>query len=102
MNLVINGVQAMASVTDRPCELALGSEAGNDYVAVLVRDSGEGIGPDHAPRLFEAFFTTKPSGMGMGLSICRSMIESHAGRVFATNNAGPGATFQFTLPLEKF
>jgi C4-dicarboxylate-specific signal transduction histidine kinase len=97
MNLVINGVQASASVTERPRELALRSETGNDYVAVLVRDSGESIDPDHAPRLFEAFFTTKPSGISMGLSICWCIIESRSGRV-SRNNAGPAPPFSSLFP----
>ena len=65
---------------------------------VAVRDSGSGLDPKGLDRLFDAFYTTKPSGMGMGLSICRSIIEAHGGRLSAANNAGPGARFQFTLP----
>jgi signal transduction histidine kinase len=79
--------------------LAIGSRHENDQVVVAVMDSGVGIEADAKNRLFEAFFTTKPSGLGMGLSICRSIIEDHGGRLSATTNAeGPGATFQFTLP----
>ena len=65
---------------------------------VTVKDSGVGIDPKDIKQLFNAFFTTKPSGMGMGLSICRSIIEAHGGRMSATDNPGPGATFRFTLP----
>jgi signal transduction histidine kinase len=65
---------------------------------VAIQDSGTGIEADNADRLFRSFFTTKPSGLGMGLSICRSIIEAHGGRLCATPNTGPGATFQFTLP----
>ena len=65
---------------------------------VAVQDTGIGIEPDKANKLFDAFFTTKPDGMGMGLSICRSIIEAHGGRIWASANAGPGATLQFTLP----
>ena len=64
-----------------------------------MEDSGIGIAPEHSARLFNAFFTTKPDGMGMGLSICRSIIEAHGGQLWATANAPHGATFQFTLPL---
>jgi signal transduction histidine kinase len=64
-----------------------------------VRDSGPGLNPESFARLFDAFYTTKPSGMGMGLSICRSIVEAHGGRICASRNAGPGATVQFTLPI---
>jgi C4-dicarboxylate-specific signal transduction histidine kinase len=99
INLIINGIQAMESVTDRVCELLIRSgrsDAGE--VLVSVQDSGAGIDPQHLNRLFDAFFTTKPDGMGMGLAICRTIIEAHGGRLWATGNAGPGATFQFSLP----
>jgi C4-dicarboxylate-specific signal transduction histidine kinase len=99
INLIINGLQAMAGVEDRPRELVIRSlqdEAGQ--VLVSVQDSGVGIGRENASRLFDAFFTTKPDGMGMGLSICRTIIEAHGGRVWAAANSGPGATFQFSLP----
>jgi signal transduction histidine kinase len=68
-------------------------------VLVAVRDSGPGLSPENFDRLFDAFYTTKPSGMGMGLSICRSIVEAHGGRIEASRDVGPGATFQFTLPL---
>jgi PAS domain S-box-containing protein len=99
INLIINGIQAMASVDDRSCELVIGARRdGAALVLVSVRDSGGGIDPRNANRLFDAFFTTKPDGMGMGLSICRTIIEAHGGRLWASGNAGPGATFQFSLP----
>ena len=101
INLVINGMEAMASVTDRPRELLIRSQHEANQVLLAVQDSGTGIDPDNADRMFDAFFTTKPSGMGMGLSISRSIIEAHGGRLWASPNAGPGATFQFSLPTES-
>jgi C4-dicarboxylate-specific signal transduction histidine kinase len=98
INLVMNGMEAMASVADRPRELKILSRREADQVLVAVQDSGVGIDPEHVDRLFNAFFTTKPSGMGMGLSICRSIIEAHGGKLRASRNAGAGATFQFALP----
>ncbi len=99
INLLTNGIQAMATVADRPCELLIQSqEHESDLVLVAVQDTGIGIEPEHESQLFNAFFTSKPDGMGMGLSICRSIIEAHGGRIWASRNAGPGATFQFTLP----
>ena len=100
MNLVLNGMEAIASVSDGPRELLIrSSKNGADQVIVSVRDTGIGIDPDNAERLFNPFFTTKPDGTGMGLSICRSIIELHGGRVWASRNEGRGATFQFSLPL---
>ena len=99
INLVINAIQAMASVTDRPRILLIRSQQSEDgRVLVAVRDSGTGIEAESVNKLFKAFFTTKPSGMGMGLSICRTIIEAHSGQVSAANNSGPGATFQLILP----
>lgn len=99
INLVINAIQAMASVTDRPRTLLIRSQKSEDgRVLVAVRDSGTGIEAKSVNKLFKAFFTTKPSGMGMGLSICRTIIEAHSGQVSAANNSGPGATFQLILP----
>jgi PAS domain S-box-containing protein len=99
INLVMNGMEAMATVTDRPRDLLIGSnQHAADQVLVMVQDSGVGINPEGVDRLFSSFFTTKPDGMGMGLSISRSIIEAHDGRLWATRNIGPGATFQFTLP----
>ncbi|SOE95745.1 PAS domain S-box-containing protein [Burkholderia sp. D7] len=99
LNLVINGIQAMDALSDRPPELlieTLRDEKG--YAVVAVHDAGDGIKPESANQLFEPFFTTKPDGMGMGLSICRSIIEAHGGRVWASNHARQGAVFQFSLP----
>ena len=99
LNLVINGIEAMQPVTDRRRELAIRTrqdDAGK--ILVEIRDCGIGLAGGNASRLFEAFFTTKSDGMGMGLSICRSIVESHGGRLSASGHAGPGATFQFVLP----
>ncbi len=101
INLVMNGMEAMASVTDRPRELKILSRCDTDQVLIAVQDSGVGIDPGDVDRLFNAFFTTKPSGMGMGLSICRSIIEAHGGKLWASRNVGAGATFQFTLPAYR-
>lgn len=100
VNLVQNGIEAMSHVTDGPRRLSIRSERnGEGTVLVAVSDSGPGIEPKDQKRIFHAFFTTKPHGMGMGLSISHSIIESHGGRLWATNNSEGGATFQFTLPV---
>jgi PAS domain S-box-containing protein len=97
MNLLINAIQAMASVSDRAL-LIRSRQLDGDQVLIEVEDSGIGIAPESMSQLFTAFYTTKLDGMGMGLSICRSLIEAHGGRIWAARNAGPGATFAFTLP----
>ncbi|MDB5607960.1 MAG: histidine kinase [Bradyrhizobium sp.] len=99
INLVMNGIEAMQSVTDRRELVIRSSQDETHQVLVSVTDCGVGISADHADRLFNAFFTTKSSGMGMGLSICRSIMEAHGGRLWATANVPRGATFQFTLPV---
>jgi PAS domain S-box-containing protein len=100
INLVMNGIEAMQPVTERSRELMIRSgQDETQYVRVSVTDCGIGISSDNANRLFNAFFTTKSSGLGMGLSICRSIVEAHGGRLSAFGNEGPGATFQFVLPL---
>jgi PAS domain S-box-containing protein len=98
LNLVINGIEAMSAVTDRSRDLQIHSRRHEpDKVLVAVQDSGIGLKAESLDHLFEAFFTTKPKGMGMGLAISRSIIEAHGGRLWAVPNEGPGATFQFTL-----
>jgi PAS domain S-box-containing protein len=100
INLAMNGMEAMQSVTDRPRELAIRSrQDGANQVLVSVTDCGVGIPAENADRLFNAFFTTKSSGMGMGLSVCRSIMEAHGGRLWATANVSHGATLQFILPV---
>jgi PAS domain S-box-containing protein len=99
INLVVNGVDAMQAVTDRSHALLIRTyEDEAHQIVVAVKDSGVGIPAETADRLFDAFFSTKPSGLGIGLSVCRSIIGDHGGRLWATNNTGePGATFQFAL-----
>jgi PAS domain S-box-containing protein len=102
INLMINGIQAMAEIDNRARSLLIRSDHDQSgQVLVSVQDSGNGIDPANANRLFDAFYTTKPSGMGMGLSICRSIIEGHGGRIWASNHSGTGAVFQFTLPSHR-
>jgi PAS domain S-box-containing protein len=100
MNLIINAIEAMSGVGKGSKALLIntGQERSGD-VLVSVRDSGPGLAVEGLDRLFDAFYTTKPGGMGMGLSICRSIIEAHGGRIWALRNVGPGATFEFTLPV---
>jgi predicted ATPase/signal transduction histidine kinase/GAF domain-containing protein len=100
LNLVINGIEAMHAITDRPRELLIRSEQDEAQQAqITVKDCGVGFSADSAGQLFNIFFTTKSSGMGMGLSICRSIIELHGGRIWAVPNLPHGAILQFTLPL---
>jgi len=99
LNLMMNAIEAMTQVTT-PRELLISSGADDSKgVVVVVRDSGPGLDSKSHERLFEPFYTTKPQGMGMGLAICRSLIEAHGGRLWATTNAPHGAVFQFTLPI---
>jgi len=99
INLVMNGIEAMASVEDRPRKLVIRSRPHeDDQVLVAVEDVGIGIDPEKIDQLFSAFFSGKPGGMGMGLSISRSIIEAHEGRLWATPNVMHGATFYFALP----
>jgi len=100
LNLVINGIEAMQPITDRSRELVIRSEQDDaQQVRVTVTDCGVGFSADSTERLFNTLFTTKSSGMGMGLSICRSIIELHGGRIWAVPEVAHGATIQFTLPL---
>jgi C4-dicarboxylate-specific signal transduction histidine kinase len=100
INLLMNGVEAMASITDRRREILVRSQLHDEgQVLVAVLDSGIGIDSETAEKLFTAFFTTKPSGMGMGLSISRSIIRAHGGRLWVSPNADHGAAFQFTVPI---
>jgi C4-dicarboxylate-specific signal transduction histidine kinase len=100
LNLTMNAIEAMRAVSDRARVLRIRTEkqpSGNIFV--FVQDSGVGVDPKHASRIFEAFYTTKAEGIGMGLTISRSIIEAHGGRLWAIANDGPGSTFCFTLPI---
>jgi predicted ATPase/signal transduction histidine kinase len=98
LNLILNAIEAMSTVDDRERELIVGTHSGeHDQIRVMVRDSGIGFDPLNAERIFDAFHTTKPSGLGLGLAISRSIVNWHGGRLWAVSNDGPGATFQFTL-----
>jgi signal transduction histidine kinase len=122
LNLLINAVEAMKAEGKSPRELWVSSrktngtlrrpkngvqeirgsgESEENYILVAVRDSGRGLDPDHLDRLFDAFYTTKPQGLGVGLAISRSIVEAHGGRLWATTNAPRGAAFQFTLPIQS-
>ncbi len=99
LNLLLNASDAMSGIDDRPRQIVIRTERDEeDRVQLSVRDTGVGFGSQGADRLFDAFYTTKSNGMGIGLSVSRSIIESHKGRLWATPNDGPGATFSFSIP----
>ena len=99
LNLIINAAEAMSGASDGPRKLLISTETSDTGdVRVAVRDSGPGLTPVALERLFEPFYTTKPGGLGLGLSICRSIIEAHGGRLWVSANVPRGAIFQFTLP----
>jgi C4-dicarboxylate-specific signal transduction histidine kinase len=103
INLIVNGAEAMQEITDRRRSLVVRSyEDEEGHVVVAVKDCGVGIPPEISDRLFDAFFSTKPSGLGVGLSICRSIIQDHGGELWVTDNSdGPGAAFRFSLPVRR-
>jgi signal transduction histidine kinase len=103
MNLILNAFDALAGIGKEPREVHLIAKASDDveFVVILVIDSGKGIGPDEIPRIFDAFFTTKPHGMGMGLAITKSIVEAHGGRLSASLNNDRGMTFEIRLPISK-
>jgi len=102
LNLIVNAIQSMSGVEDGNRELHISTVSlGPEGVCVAVRDTGHGLRPESLQRVFEPFYTTKPDGMGMGLSICRSIIEAHGGRLWATGREPRGALFQFTIPATR-
>ena len=101
LNLIVNAVEAMSQTSNDRRELLISTQAEADCVLVAVRDSGPGLPEGTIERAFEAFYTTKSSGLGMGLSICRSIVEDHGGRLWADANVPKGAAFQFTVPVNS-
>src|SRR5215469_3443287 len=101
LNLIMNAVEAMSQISDDRRELLVSTQIDADCVLVAVRDSGPGLAEDIIERAFETFYTTKSSGLGMGLSICRSIVEDHGGRLWAAANVPKGAAFQFTVPIRS-
>jgi signal transduction histidine kinase len=98
LNLVMNAMDAMSRIDERPRQLLITTRnVDPDQVQATVEDSGIGLDPNAMSKIFEAFYTTKAGGMGMGLSICRSIVENHGGRLWAAANDGPGTSFHFTL-----
>jgi signal transduction histidine kinase len=99
LNLIVNAIEAMSATSEERCALRVStSEGASHSVAVAVRDSGPGLPAEGVERIFDPFYTTKPSGLGMGLSICRSIVEAHGGKLWAGANVPRGAVFQFVLP----
>jgi signal transduction histidine kinase len=101
LNLILNAAEAMSSVEEGARELLISTEEDQTGALVAVRDSGPGIDTEHLDRVFDAFYTTKSGGTGMGLSICRSIIHAHGGKLWAEVNEPRGAVFQFTLPADN-
>jgi signal transduction histidine kinase len=99
LNLILNAIEAMSSDEGRRELLISTEQSQTDGIVVTVRDSGPGIDPERLDHIFEAFYTTKSSGVGMGLSICRSIISAHGGRLWAEAGKPKGAVFRFTLPV---
>jgi signal transduction histidine kinase len=99
LNLLLNASDAMTGIDDRPRQLMISTARDDgDHVRVIVKDAGVGFNPESANKLFEPFYTTKCGGMGIGLSVSRSIIERHNGRIWAARNYGPGSTFSFSIP----
>jgi signal transduction histidine kinase len=102
LNLIMNAIESMRAIRDRSRVLRIRTEEQpSGSIVVFVQDSGVGLDPEHSSRMFEPFYTTKVEGVGMGLTISRSIIEAHGGRLWALANNGPGSSFCFTLPMDK-
>jgi signal transduction histidine kinase len=99
LNLIMNGIDATQETTDASRKVSIGARCADGMIEVAVADSGRGIPPETAERVFDAFFTTKAHGMGMGLPVSRTIVEAHGGKIWVENNRGPGATFHFTVPV---
>jgi two-component system sensor kinase FixL len=102
LNLIMNAIDAMSTITDRPRTLLIKSAKDAEGVLIQVQDSGKGLDPENSDRMFESFFTTKPEGIGIGLSISSSIVEAHGGSLSAKPGASYGATFEFTLPRAEY
>lgn len=98
LNLIVNAVEAMSATNGHARELSISARQSPDGVLVAIRDSGVGVDPANIDKIYDAFFTTKATGVGMGLSISRSIVQAHGGQIWATHNEGPGLTVQFNLP----
>ena len=98
LNLIVNGMDAMDQVQGAARQLSIRTGHRKDAVEISVSDTGVGIPPERMPKLFDAFFTTKNEGIGLGLAIARSIVEAHRGRIWAEDNGGRGATFRLTVP----
>jgi signal transduction histidine kinase len=98
LNLIMNSIESMSSITDRPRDLLITSTKHPEGLLIQVQDSGEGLDSAPADRIFDPFFSTKPQGLGMGLSISRSIIDAHGGRLWLSPRSPLGAVFQFILP----
>jgi PAS domain S-box-containing protein len=101
LNLLRNASEALSAIEDRPRHLLVRTELDGEYVRFMLRDSGVGFSPEASDRLFNSFYSTKEKGMGIGLSVCRSIVEAHQGRIWAAMNEGPGSTFAFSLPIKS-
>jgi C4-dicarboxylate-specific signal transduction histidine kinase len=102
LNLIMNAIDAMSTISDRPRTLLIKSAKDAEGVLIQVQDSGKGLDPENSDRMFESFFTTKPEGIGIGLSISSSIVEAHGGSLSAKARASHGATFEFTLPRADY